>query len=89
MIIDGKAIASRLIGELKAKLAAHPIDKFMGAVLVGENSASLNFLKQKERVAKELGIDFRLYKLPEDTTNDKLREEVGRLSRVKNCGGFI
>jgi methylenetetrahydrofolate dehydrogenase (NADP+)/methenyltetrahydrofolate cyclohydrolase len=89
MIIKGRPIADRIIQDLKTKLTAHPIEKFMGAILVGGNPASINFLKQKEKVAKELGVDFRLYKLPEDITTDTLREEVGRLSRVKNCGGFI
>jgi len=89
MLIDGKEIAARLIAELKTKLAAHPIEKFVGAVLVGDNAASLNFLKQKEKVAKELGIDFRLYRYDADITTDKLREEIGRLARVSHCGGFI
>jgi len=89
MKIDGRAIAQTIIAELKSKLAEHPIDKFVGALVAGEDSASLNFLKQKEKVAKELGIDFRLYRYGADITTDKLRDEIGRLARVKNCGGFI
>lgn len=86
MVIDGKAIAE----EVKARIRALPkIEKFFGAVLVGNDPASLNFLKQKERVARELGIEFRLYELPSNITTDTLREEIGRLARPKNCGGFI
>ena len=46
-VIDGKEIAQRIIDELKTK----PGDwkgKFMGGMLVGEDPASVNFLKQKE-----------------------------------------
>lgn len=88
MVIDGKLIAQKIIEELKARPGAWR-EKFMGAMLVGEDSASVNFLKQKEKVAKELGIDFRLYKAPEKATTDDLRAEIGMLSRPKNCGGFL
>lgn len=85
-IIDGRKIAQRIIENLKIKPKPN---KFFGAVLVGDDPASLNFLKQKERVARELGIDYRLYQLPADLTTDKLRAEIRRLAGVKNCGGFI
>ncbi|MEK7507666.1 MAG: bifunctional 5,10-methylenetetrahydrofolate dehydrogenase/5,10-methenyltetrahydrofolate cyclohydrolase [Patescibacteria group bacterium] len=84
--IDGKKIASEILDKLKA--LPKP-EKFFGATLIGNDPASEGFLKQKAKVAEELGIEFRLYKLPEDITTDKLREEIGRMARVKNCGGFI
>ncbi len=86
MIIDGKAIAAGIIERLKR--LPKP-ERFFGAALVGDDPASLNFLKQKERVARELGIEFRLYELPVAMATDDLRAEVGRLARPKNCGGFI
>ena len=90
MTIDGKKIASEILGRLKAE----PFDKlgagkFFGAVLVGEDPASLNFLKQKEKAGAELGIEFRLYRLPADITTDELRREIGRLAGAKTCGGLI
>ncbi len=86
MVIDGKKIANDIIVRLKA--LPKPA-KFFGAVLVGNDPASVNFLKQKEKVANELGIRFQLYELPSDITTDKLREEIGRLAKPANCGGFI
>lgn len=85
-LIDGRKIAEELIADLKTKPKP---DKFLGALLVGEDPASLNFLRQKEKVAEELGIDFRLYKLPADITTDNLRAEIGRLAGAKTCGGFL
>jgi len=86
MVIDGKTIAGGILERLKR--LPKPA-KFFGAVLVGDDPASLNFLKQKEKVAQELGIEFRLYKLPVLSTTDELREEIGRLARPVTCGGFI
>jgi methylenetetrahydrofolate dehydrogenase (NADP+)/methenyltetrahydrofolate cyclohydrolase len=86
MIIDGKTIANDIIERLRARPKS---GKFFGAALVGDDPASLNFLKQKEHVAHELGIEFRLHQLPLDITTDALRSEIGRLAEPKTCGGFI
>lgn len=86
MVIDGKIIAGEIIARLK--VLPKP-GKFLGAVLVGDDPASLNFLKQKERVAGELGVEFRQYRLPIDITTDKLCDEIARLAAVEQCGGFI
>ncbi len=86
MIIDGKAVAAEIMERLKALPKQ---DRFFGAILVGRDPASVNFLAQKERVARELGIDFRLYELPETATTDVLRAEIGRRAAPKACGAMI
>ncbi len=85
-IIDGKKIAGEILANLK-KLPKPK--KFLAAVLVGNDRSSISFLSQKEKTAKELGVDFRLYKLPADIKTDELRKEIGRLAGAANCGGFI
>lgn len=86
MIIDGRHIASGVITRLKS--LPKP-DKFLAAVLVGDDKSSVSFLAQKEKVARELGVDFRLYKFPAEIKNDELREEVGKIAGHKTCGGVI
>src|SRR3989344_2411365 len=86
MIIDGKKIASDMISELKKQ--PYP-KKFLGAVLVGENSASASFLKIKEKTAKELNISFRLCEFSENIKQDELRNEVLKIAKHKTCGGVI
>ncbi len=88
MIIDGKKIAVGIIEKLKEHQEEWQ-GKFMGAMLVGDDLASENFLNQKKRVAEELGISFRLHRAPEGVTTDDLRAEIGMLTRPKNCGGFL
>lgn len=84
--ISGDEIAKKIIDELKSK----PVPKkILAAVLVGKNETSINFIKQKEKVAKELGVDFRLYEFKEDLKNDDLRKEIGRVANQKPVGGII
>jgi len=85
-IIDGRKIASEILAKLKS--LPRP-EKFLAVVLIGDDAASLSFIKQKEKAAKELGIDFRLYKFASDTKNDELRDEVRKIADHKTCGGVI
>ena len=85
-IIDGKKIAQ----EISEKLKIQPMsEKIFAAILVGDDKISENFVKQKERVAKELGIDFRIYKFSAELKNDELREEVRKIALLKKVGGVI
>ncbi len=85
-IIDGKKISQEIIDKLKSL----PIpQKIFAAILVGNNPQSESFLKQKEKVAKELGIDFRLYKFSDNLKNDDLRKEVLKIALLKKVGGVI
>lgn len=84
--ISGKDIAQKIIEKLKTQ----PVPKkILAAVLVGNNPASVGFLKQKEKTAKELGVDFRIYEFPENISQDDLRKEVGKIANLKKVGGVI
>ncbi len=86
MIIDGKKIAQRIIETLKEKPKPK---KFLGVFLVGEEPTSLNFVKQKEKLAQELGVDFRCYHFPQEIKQDQLRKEVFQIAKHKTCGGVV
>ena len=89
-IIDGKKIAEKIIENLKTRPAPK---KIFAAVLIGNNKISESFLKQKEKIAKELEVDFRIYRFPDSSAgelkNDDLRKEVGRIALMKKVGGVI
>jgi methylenetetrahydrofolate dehydrogenase (NADP+)/methenyltetrahydrofolate cyclohydrolase len=86
MKANGKELASVILKGLGRKPAPK---KFLAAFLAGDDPASASFLKQKEKTAKELGVDFRLYPYPVDITNDVLQKEVGKITAHKTCGGAI
>lgn len=84
--INGKDSAKQIIERLKGEAVPQ---KIFAAVLVGDNAASESFVKQKERVAKELGVDFRIYRFPETSTNDSLRKDIGSIARSSRVGAVI
>lgn len=86
MLIDGKKIAAEIIEGLKKEPRPK---KFLAAILVGEDLESAGFLNRKGKIAKELGIDFRLYRFPADIKQDPLRKEVLKIASHKTCGGVV
>ena len=86
MEINGKKIARDIISELGKRSAPK---KFLAVFLVGDDPASESFVEQKERTAKELGVDFRIYRFPADISQNELRQEIGKTASHKTCGGAL
>ncbi len=86
MLIDGKSIAQEIINNLK-NLPKQ--EKSFAAILVGNAPASINFLEQKEKVAEDIGVNFKIYKFPETIKNDELRKEALKITLMKKVGGVI
>ena len=61
----------------------------MAAILVGDDKASLAFLGRKEKIAEELGIEFRLHQLEESISQKELEDYVRRISDDERVGGII
>lgn len=85
-IIFGIEIANEILARLK-KLPRQK--KFLAAILVGDNSASQSFLRQKQKIAEKVGVGFTLYKLPENTTSEELKNAILQFANNSECGGII
>ncbi|MDO8602140.1 MAG: bifunctional 5,10-methylenetetrahydrofolate dehydrogenase/5,10-methenyltetrahydrofolate cyclohydrolase [bacterium] len=85
-MINGIEIAAKIIAELKTRKVP---TKALAAILVGEDKASLSFLKQKEKVAKELGVRFVLHILPDTLAQGELERQVRAISADQSVGAVI
>ena len=85
-VIDGKKTAQEILARLKTIKTP---EKILAVIQIGENPASESFIRQKEKIAKELRVDFRLYKFKEDISQDELRKEVLKIANHKMTGGVI
>lgn len=61
----------------------------LAVVLVGENPASLAYIRMKEKRAREVGMGFGLYRFPVTISQADLEEEVERLSRDERIHGIL
>ncbi len=89
-IIDGNRIAAAIIAELKAEVAAMPGRKpCLALVRVGEDPASVSYVRKKEQTAAEIGIDGRLILPPVGITQAGLAAEVDRLNADPGVDGIL
>lgn len=86
IIIDGKKIAREIIETLKKMPQTQ---NKLAAVFVGDNPASASFLRQKRKIAEELGIAFQLYQFSESISEEDLQKEVKKIGEDQTIGGMI
>lgn len=61
----------------------------LAVVLVGDNPASLAYIRMKEKRAREVGMGFGLYRFDPNISQTELEEEVRSLSRDDRIHGII
>lgn len=92
-IIDGKAVAKKKKEDIAA-VVAKMIDgeiraPHLAAIIVGEDPASLTYVKSKEKAAAAVGITSSVYRYPETITEKELMETIDFLNSDEDVDGFI
>jgi len=91
-IIDGRKIAAEIQGELKERvnsLKAKGVTPGLVAILVGEDPASLSYLRGIARSCGEVGVFTETAKLPETVTQGELLRKIDELNRDPKVHGII
>jgi methylenetetrahydrofolate dehydrogenase (NADP+)/methenyltetrahydrofolate cyclohydrolase len=89
-IIDGNAIAASIIGELKAEVAAINGRKpCIALVRVGEDPASVSYVKKKEKTAAEIGITSRVILPPATISQEELLQQIEALNVDPDVDGIL
>ncbi|HLG20378.1 MAG TPA: bifunctional methylenetetrahydrofolate dehydrogenase/methenyltetrahydrofolate cyclohydrolase FolD [Bdellovibrionota bacterium] len=92
-ILDGKALAAKIHGEIKRDIEAFTketgIRPGLAAVRVGVNEASRVYVNRKAKACNEVGIYSKKIELPEDTSEKALLEVVDSLNRDKEIHGIL
>lgn len=91
-LIDGKAIARSLRERLKSEveaLKAQGVLPTLAVLWVGGDPASGVYFRSKERVAKELGIEFRGEQLDGKISQGELVEHIERLNSDPKVSGIF
>ncbi|MCX6761542.1 MAG: bifunctional methylenetetrahydrofolate dehydrogenase/methenyltetrahydrofolate cyclohydrolase FolD [Candidatus Moranbacteria bacterium] len=91
-IIDGKKIAEEIREELKSEVLAlgeKGIVPGLVVILVGEDSASQVYVRNKERVAKEIGINSEVVRLPAETSQEELEKIISKYNADEKIHGIL
>ncbi|MFZ2188424.1 MAG: bifunctional methylenetetrahydrofolate dehydrogenase/methenyltetrahydrofolate cyclohydrolase FolD [Candidatus Moraniibacteriota bacterium] len=91
-IIDGKKISEEIKEELKSEVLAlgkKGIVPGLAVILVGEDGASQIYVKNKERVAKEVGISSEVVRLPVEASQEELEKIILQYNADEKIHGIL
>ena len=89
-LIDGNQIAADIVAELKAGVAALPGRKpCLAIVRVGEDPASVSYVKKKEQTAAEIGITSRVILPPVAIAQAELLALIDQLNADPAIDGIL
>jgi methylenetetrahydrofolate dehydrogenase (NADP+)/methenyltetrahydrofolate cyclohydrolase len=91
-IIDGKTIAQKIHEEVKQRTAAlksKGVTPCLAVLLVGDDPASLSYVRSKEKALMEDGMDSRDVRLPADTTQNALLDLIDNLNADQAVHGIL
>ena len=93
ILIDGKKEAAKLredlkkqVIELKSKYKTVP---GLTVILVGEDAPSKIYVRNKEKFAKEVGMNSEVIRYPADLEEDKLIDKIKQLNKDKKISGIL
>jgi methylenetetrahydrofolate dehydrogenase (NADP+) / methenyltetrahydrofolate cyclohydrolase len=92
MLLYGKPVAEKIYENLQKEIADNSALKskpMLAVVLVGENPASLTYIKVKEKVAEKLGVGFKLYHLMENALQKDIEKLISDLDQNKYVSGIV
>ncbi|EDY81118.1 tetrahydrofolate dehydrogenase/cyclohydrolase, NAD(P)-binding domain protein [Verrucomicrobiia bacterium DG1235] len=89
-LIDGKQISQDIVSELTTEVAELKGTKpCIAFIRVGEDPASVSYVRQKNRTAEKIGITPLLFELPETVTQEELFAKVEELNADKTVNGIL
>lgn len=87
--INVKEIAEGIREELRAEISTLDIKPRLSTVLVGNDGASIVYVRNKEKVLEEIGAEYATYKLPQDITESRLIEFIEALNEDESTHGIL
>lgn len=91
-LIDGKELAKNIRQNLKVendKLKEKGINPKLAVILVGDDSASKIYVKNKSKACNDVGIEYEEILLDSDTTMEKLLDVIDSLNKRDDINGIL
>lgn len=88
-LMDGKALAARIRGEIAEEAATLARRPGLAVVLVGDDPASRTYVTSKERDCEQCGFLSREYKYPDSVSQAELLSLIAELNRDSAVDGVL
>lgn len=91
-ILDGKTLAKKIRKELKLEveeLKQKGIIPKLAVIMVGDNSASQVYVRNKSRACEKVGIEFEEFLFDKDTLEEELINTIDNLNKDEKIHGIL
>lgn len=88
-IIDGKALAEKVLEGAKARASKLDAKPVLAVVLVGENPASQIYIEKKRQACEKTGIDSKLFSFCETVSQKEVLEKIKELNEDNSVNGIL
>ena len=91
-LMDGKLVSSLVLDKLKVRVEAlktRGVEPRLAVVLVGEDEASAIYVRNKQRACDRIGMGSAVIRLPADTTQQALEDQVRGLNADPSVHGIL
>lgn len=91
-ILDGKALAAEIRSELKTQVAAlaeKGVSTALAVILVGDDSASQVYVRNKIKACADTGIRSLEFRMPAETTQQQLLAKIAELNADEGVDGIL
>ena len=88
-LLNGKELSNKIKDELRAEVQQMNQNISLAVIQVGEDPASSVYVKNKEKACEYVGIESKLIKLPESTTEDILIDIIHELNNIDEVNGIL
>ncbi|HET8719813.1 MAG TPA: bifunctional 5,10-methylenetetrahydrofolate dehydrogenase/5,10-methenyltetrahydrofolate cyclohydrolase [Candidatus Nitrosotenuis sp.] len=90
--IDGKEVAEsvkKIVKKAVEELKLQGINPCLATVLVGDNPASITYVKNKHKACADVGIITKDHKLPKDLSQNEMNKLIDSLNTDENIHGIL
>lgn len=91
-ILDGKALAAEIRSEVKTQVAAlaeKGVSTALAVILVGNDSASQVYVRNKIKACADTGIRSLEFRMPAETTQQQLLAKIAELNADESVDGIL
>lgn len=92
-LLDGKKVAGHLLDSLQKEVeelkSSNNISPKLSVILVGQNPASLSYIKQKRKACKKTGISWEQFDYDESITTIELIGKIEELNNRSDIHGIL
>ena len=89
IILDGKKVSEKIINQVKHDVEKLTTTPHLAVILVGNNSASEVYVKNKKIAAEKAGIKSTILKFPNNITEDELINKIQELNNDDDITGIL